>query len=228
MPTIDNPVEHFSNMTAETLQEATLRDGQVSIDAVDASRDAHAGINDLLKVAGDLQSTLATLDEQKPLMVRNLYDQKRAEAIDAANRLSLEAQQRVQRAATQAEDAVLTGALPKLASDSREALARQELDLALGDVRGSAVSGRVLGIAKSGSAEVQGVLATPYARTALIARGVSDVDRVLRDAKVAVAHSGTTPEALKAADGLARLGKLTQASAMAAAAVRHALPQSRL
>ncbi len=224
MPTITDPVAHFSGLANTSLREAAITDGTVAV--TDAHRDAVDSVQDSLTVGHALDQKLAGLDANRIHLTKASYEEKRRTAINDATELSGQAARRYTRAAEAAETALLDSSLPKLPSDGRELLARQELEVALGKAQGPDVGSRVLGLANSGSPEVQAALGTPYARTALIARQVPNVDRILRDAKRVVATAGTTPEAQKASDGLAKMGVLGGAQAAALAAVRHSLPRS--
>lgn len=220
---VDAPVEHFQSMSNSYLAESTL-DDSYPVTVTDSVQAAAGAASDLNSVAGALRDKLATLAESKIHQTAAGYSTLRREAIEEAQALAERAKNRYLHTSEAAEAAILSSALPSLKSDSREALARQELDLALGSSESGNASSRVLGLAASGSPEVQACLATHYARTALIARGVSDVDRTLTAAKKVVVHQGTTPEALKSKAALDRLGKLGAGMAAAQAAMRHALP----
>jgi len=224
MPRITNPVEYFSGLAAEHMAESVL-DESYPVPVGDAHREAVGAVQDTQAVATALEGKLQKLADDKVHMTAEGYNLLRRQAITEAQDLASEAARRYARYSEAAESALLDSSLPAIASDSRESLARQELQVALGDAKGPDASLRILGIAKSGSPEVQAVLGTPYARTVLIASGVANVDRVLTDARKVVAQLGTSPEAQKAAAGLAKVGKLGGAQASAMAAFRAAMPR---
>lgn len=214
-------ISTYADITTTKLGEASL--GSDAPPAVaDHFADAESGVRDALAVAQNTHQKLAELDSQADLVPHAGLVRLRAEAREAAETLGQVAQRRYENAVAAAESALIDSAQPKLASDTREALARQELELALGDASGPEVAGRILGLAKSGSPEVQAILATPYARTALIARRAEGVDKTLAAARRVVAVSSTSPEALKAQAGLAKLDALKGAASAAIQAVRSA------
>lgn len=218
-------VKTFDGLATKYLAESHISDGEAPIEAVDSYRDASANVQAIQRVATDLDAKLAKLDEERPLMTITAHKHYREQAIEAAKTQVEVAQRSFSQAQEAAEAHLLDSALPKLSSDSREALARQELEVAIGDASGNAVAARVLGIAKTGSPEVQAALGTPYARTLLIARGTEGVDRILREAQVVVAETGTTPEAVKARAARERLDDLGAARTAALSAFRHASRQ---
>jgi len=216
--------DQFHDLAAESLSESFISDSSTPIEAVDAYHEARDAVLDTLATADALSDKLAEIDANKVYLQREGYEQLRREAIDGAKELAKQAQRTYERSKAVAESALLKSALPRLESDSREGLARQELLIALGDSQGGDASSRLLGIAKSGSTEVQAVLGTDFARTVLIGRGSANVDKTLQAARRVVAESAQTPEAVKARDNIARLDKLARAQAAAAAALRHSLP----
>lgn len=220
--TTESPTAVFHDIAGQALSEATI-DTNAPVQVQDAWNDASAAIRDILTLATDVESKLSELNGQKDLIPRTGLERLQSEAREAASTLKKDAERRYAQAVTAAEDALLTSALPKLTSDSREALARQELEVALGDATGAEVKARILGIANSGSPEVQAILATPFARTVLIARGVAGVDDILKTARQYVAHSGSTPEAVKATERLEKLEALSGAAMAAASAFHHSL-----
>jgi hypothetical protein len=178
-----------------------------------------------LATAKALEEKLATLAENRVFVPKEGYEQLRSEAIAEAQGLAETAQRNFERNFAEAKEALTVSAIPRLESDSREGLARDEFRVALGDAQGNDVGSRLFGLARHGSAEVQAILGTSYARTELISRGTANVDRLLADARLIVAAEAQTPEAVKAREGLDRLGKLGAAQAAAASAFRHSGPQ---
>jgi hypothetical protein len=216
---IDSPTDRFGGLAQESLAEASLHDA--SVEALDSHSDAFNAVQDTLAVTSALEEKLAELSENKVYLPQAGYDKLRREAIEEAKALTGQAQRRFTQSYQAAESAILDSALAKLSTD-REALARSELQVAVGDATGPEAKSRILGVAKSGSAEAQAVLGTPFAKTYLISKGVSNVDRLLADARKIIARTGASPEAQRAAAGLDRLAKLGGAQAAAQAAFRHA------
>ena len=219
--------ERFHEIAKQQLGASTITDGMASAPAVDAYEEAAVSVSALLALAEETEKQLDYWDQQQRegMVPMSGAANKRREATETAKALASTAQRQFQQSIAAAEDALLDSALPKLASDSREALARQELEIALGNATGPNAKARVLGIAKSGSPEAQAVLATPFARTVLIARNVEGVDGILRDARKVIAHSESTPEAVKAAEGLGRLKALSAAATAAGRAFHYASRQ---
>jgi hypothetical protein len=215
----------FHEIAGRALEASSLSDRQAPPEVVDAYLEATKGVHSLLAIAEASEEKLGYWNQQgrEGLVPLAGVNNKRGEIRDEARSLSREAHRHFAQSCAKAEEAILASALPKLASDSREALARSELNLALGDAQGSAANARLLGVAKSGSPEVQAVLASPYARTVLIARGVEGVDARLKEAKRIVAHSGSTEASTKAVETLERLKALKAAAIAADSAVNHAL-----
>jgi hypothetical protein len=223
MPQDKYDTDAFHDITHEALSDARIGDTDAPIAAVDAAHEAHEAVLDMLAVSATIENRLADLKDQRIHMTRDGHDLLKREAIEEAKSVAADTQRTFDRAYRTAEAEVLRSALPRFESEGRESLARQEFLLALGDAQGNDVASRVLGLARSGSPEVQAVLGTPFARTALIARGAANIDRVLVDAQKAVAHTGATPEALRARDALGRLGKLSGAQAAASRAFNYSL-----
>jgi hypothetical protein len=216
-------IETFVALTDRELGEAKIGD---------VPEEARVAFTEATEQVGRVKALATTYDEKLDSLsqVRRQggvteagYSHQLADTRQVAVDMHRQAERAFERATARTEDLLMTAALPTITSDGRESLARQEFDTALGDARGSDVGPRVLGIASNGSPEVQAVLGTPYARTKLIAAGAGSVDRILRDARRAVAYSVDTPEAVSARSGLEALGKLTGAMSGAQGAFRTAL-----
>ena len=222
------PVERFDAIATKSLVASTLSDGHVPVEAADSYRDAASAVREILEASASLEGKLRDIAAQHAsgFLTKQARDAYTREAIEAGQALHDDAKRRIDRGVEAAEQLILTSALPKIASDSREALARDELNVALGDATGPGAASRLLQLATTGSPEVQAVLNTPYARTALVARQVPNVDRLLRDIKVTVAHSGSTPESVKASEALEKLSNLPNAQVAASRAFHFASGKS--
>lgn len=208
MTTSTNHSDRFRDLASKALTASRLADGEVPPAAVDAYGDAQEAVLAITSAAMQLEEKKADLAKKRDLLPKEGAARLRREANQEAQAVAGEATQAFTKAMGQVEDALLQSALPTLKSDNREALARQELEVALGDAQGADAASRLLGVAKSGSAEAQAVLGTPFARTALIARSVPNVDEKLRSARTVVAETSGSPEAVSAREGLEKVQNL--------------------
>jgi hypothetical protein len=216
-------IETFVALTDRELGEANIGDVPAEAKTAYAEAVEQVGRVKALATAYDEKLDDLSLVRRQGGVTEAGYSHQLGETRQVAVDMHRQAERAFERATARTEDLLMTAALPKIESDGRESLARQEFDTAVGDVRGSDVGPRVLAIAESGSPEAKAVLGTPYARTKLIAAGAGSVDRILRDARRVVAYSVDTPEAVSARSGLEALGKLTGAMSGAQGAFRTAL-----
>jgi hypothetical protein len=220
---VSEVTQKFASIATEALAASTITDAPTEV--VDAVEDAATGVSAILALSEAAEERIGHWDEQQRqgLVPKAGADNQRREATENAQALKREAERHFTTGIEKAEAAILASGLPTVASDAREGLARQELDVALGSAQGPDAASRLLGLASSGSPEVQAVLNTPYARTALIARGVEGVDAKLTAARKVIVQSASTEEAQKALGNLERLGALNSSFIAASRAFHHAL-----
>ncbi|HET6683621.1 MAG TPA: hypothetical protein VFG75_07980, partial [Gaiella sp.] len=142
-------------------------------------------VRDGLAASRQLASDLADLERRRDLLPADGYERLVRDAKRDAEAKSSEAQQAAKRAYEQLEQSLLADAMPKL-DPAREQLARDECHLAF---TGSAQpETAALNVAAEGSDEVLAVLLTGWGRTLLAARGVRNVDDLLRRVRETAHH----------------------------------------
>jgi hypothetical protein len=216
----------YTEMASQFLAESQVGE-EYGVEVKDSHSDAVAGINNLLTIAeaAEVQQDYWLDQLHQGLVPAAGVTRKIAQARDAASSQAAAELRAANAAIDKAEASLLRSALPQLASDSREQLARHELDTGLGDAQGGQAVQRIMAMAQHGSPEVQAVLNTSYARTALIARSVANVDRVLSDSAHIAAMTGKSLEAQAARLGLEQLTSLRKARDTAAMALSQTLAQ---
>jgi hypothetical protein len=186
-----------------------LAEGRVDGDAnpqVRAAADAAAeSCNAVLAINDAAKQKLAEIreQEQRGLLPKAGADTLRSEVTAQVREIANQASDQFDSAYNDAVDLAVTAALPTVALE-REALARQEMALALGDAQGPEATARALGLLQGGSDEAKAVLlTTSYGRQALISKGVSNVDGFLNESRQTVASQD-----LAVGSVLAKLEKL--------------------
>jgi soluble cytochrome b562 len=216
----------MSTQTAETMQDRAERlfeevSAKYGLSRSDMSAAVRAAVDDARQAVSDAAQAVrqkrrdhAELDAKADLLPQAGLQRLRAE-IDAEEKSLIDsATHRGQRALKELEAALVDAALPK-PDKAREALARQELALIVGD--GNGVNERVLSVAQSGSRDAQAALLHgSFGRSLLEARGLSGRSLVeaLDAARSIVARStanradATASEmgASRALEGIAGLG----------------------
>jgi hypothetical protein len=192
----------------------------------DAHSDYRTAISDVISAGRQAERDLTELHEKRDLIPVQGLNRLRQEAVSEAQERAAEADRRAERALERLKTELTAAALPTL-DPAREALARDELLVALGDARENRAVARALDIAKSGSTEAVAALFSSYGTATLKARGVADPERALAPVRTVAAsvaaERGKTMRELIAGAAVTRVGKLAAARGSAGLYVRHAV-----
>lgn len=203
-------------MALATEQLATVPTPSGPDGAVSAVKNAKNAVLASIASAKSYTSELASIQEQAdrgtllPHGVKTLREEatEKAEAAKAQHRNQLDANLAV------AEAELVNSLTPTLTSDTQHSLARQSLDLVVGDAEGKSLEGRLQGLASEPKADWRVIALTgdPYFRHFLLARGVPNADAVIRDLQVTAAkNAGRRPGASQLeAERADVLGKLEE------------------
>jgi hypothetical protein len=192
-PTEPNLPEIVENILAEDagpIIQAGVN-GEVPQEVLDAVQDFTSAWTDTIAVGRAFQAELDEIAARRDLIpaagVARLRNEARESALSKTRELDHEGRRAYERLRVELENA----ALPRF-NPAREQLARDEAMLALS-------AGSPADLALNGTDEAIAALLSPWGKTALRARGVRDVDRVLADVRrTAVARAvdrGETPAA---------------------------------
>lgn len=194
---------------SQKMQTLALHSGELPEAVNLAAGDFSGAIADVLNTGRQLEADLAELHAKRSLVPEAGQRELRQAAIDDARKRADQAGRDAESAIATIRTGLLDAAMPTL-DPRREALARAEAELALGDSRGEQAAGRVLEMAERGSPESQAVLMTDWGQTLLRAHEVDG--RTLETARTVIAASahrrGTTPRQLAAGAAVNRLSAL--------------------
>lgn len=214
------------NLLTSSMRELAIKTSDMPQAVRDAASDFEAAIGDVLGAGRQAARDLAELRSKKDLIPGPGFERLRQEAIAEAQARSSEADRRAERAIGTLKQELISAALPRL-EPSREALARQELALALGEAQGDQAVSRAITLAQNGSAEaIAALTGTSFGRTLLSARGVSRVDEELARVRLVAAGSAVkrahSQREVMAGAALERLGTLGAVKGAAGLYVLHA------
>ncbi len=177
-PDVETVVGNIINQDGGPIVRAGL-DGKVSQATLDAAQDCMGALHEMIETGRQLERDLAELERRRDLIPVDGYHRLVGEAKkDARDKLTT-AQAVADRSYQALEESLFEDALPRFAPE-REQLARDEAHLAVshGDPHEAAVD-----LAMNGNDEAFAALLSPWGKTLLKARGVRDVDKVLRDVR---------------------------------------------
>lgn len=185
-----------------------------------AASDFARAIRDKVSAADQLGLDLNELHAKRDLLPEHGANRLRREALADAEAKVADAERRQAEAMKTLRAGLLDAASPQI-DKAREALARQELEVAIGNAEGGAARSRAVSIAENGSNEAIAAMLSPFGTTLLQARGVTgrDLEEVLHSAKVIarskVTERGGTARQLVAAKASTRLDRLASANSAA-------------
>lgn len=204
---IPNQAELAAGFLSEAPGELAIREQPVAVQ--DAAGDYAAAVKDILASEQQLAADLASLHEKRDLIPVQGANRLRAEAIAEATSRADAADRRAERAGEALEGALVDAALPVI-DRGRESLARDEARIALGGAEGDSLVARALRVVTNGSDEARAVIFSPFFRTMMAARGVSDPDAAIAQLKTVAAATaverGTTGKEILAGKALQGAG----------------------
>lgn len=180
--------------------------GELPQDVLDAAQDLTGALRDAIAAGSQIESDFADLNRRRDLIPRDGYDRLIRDAQrDAAEKVKT-AQSAAERSYKQLQASLEEAALPQFKPE-REQLARDEAALALSAGNPELAATH---LALYGNREAVAAMLSPWGKTLLLARGVRDPDRVLKEArKLAVVRAkdeGDSPAAIALRDHLSGLG----------------------
>lgn len=217
---------------AQTSRELGLSAPELGELVHDVARDIGAAVSDAVTAPRNLDATMAKLRGQRHMIPRAGYELERQKAIDNATALSAQADRQLAAAIEVGREALIARAQPRLAQN-REALARQELTLSLGEATGDGAASRAILLAQSGSRECVAALNSPFGETLLQARGVTGQtftetrSAVRKLAARAALEKGEDPGEIMAARALERLDALGACRGAAGMALHRSIEKAQ-
>ena len=179
--------------------------GDLPRPVLEAAGDVCGNLSDTLAIGRQLEADLAELEARRDLLPVDGFRRLRADAIADAKKKLAELEPVTDRAVERLEVSLQDAVMPTF-QPSREQLSRDECSLALGFGNPELAAHA---LARDGSPEALAALLSPWGRTVLRARGVHDVDRVIREVRqIAIAQAlkrGDSPAALALSDHLGAL-----------------------
>jgi hypothetical protein len=220
--------ELAENVISDVTRELALTSDALPQQVRDAHDDYTTAIGDIISTGRQLKTDLDELEAKRDLIPQNGADRLRLEAKNDAGRKYQEADRRAEQSLDRLRDSLLDAALPKL-DPKREQLARDELQVALGNAQGPGAAGAAATLATHGSREAVAALFSPFGRTLLASRGVKgpELNRLFDDlrriaATAAIEHA-TTPGEILAGRALRKVNALGAARGAAGSYVRRNL-----
>jgi hypothetical protein len=198
---------------ASTVKELGLGSDLYSPAVHDAAADYKAAVDETVAAGRQLEADAAELYSKRDLIPEACYRRLQREMIAEAEERASGADLRTGAALERLRAAIDQDALPRL-DPSREALARQELSLAVGEAQGSAAMSRVVTLAERGSREAAAALFSQFGSSLLEARGLTGRDhaealQAARDVAAGVAaERGETATEILAGQARQSVGKL--------------------
>lgn len=224
--------ELAESVLAKTTRELALSAPELGQGVHDAASDFRAAFSDVIASGRKLEGDVGELRKKRDLLPIAGYQRLKSEAINSAASFSAEADRRAAAAIETLRERLIDVAQPKV-EPGREALARQELALALGEAQGNQAVGRAVILAQSGSREAVGVLGGPFGRTLLESRGVSgrDLAEAFSTIRKVAAHSAAAKSAnveeILAAKSLERVDALGACRGAAGSFVYNAIEKAK-
>lgn len=207
-------------LIASTVKECSLESALFSAPVHDALNDYRAAVNEPLSAGRQLQADAGELAAKKDLVAEAGYRRLKAEMLREAKGRLAGADLRAGQALERLKAAVDQDALPRV-NPAREALARQELALGIGEAKGPEAASRALAISERGSREAVAALLSPFGQALLEAReltGRAHTEAIAACRQVAAVKAselGTTPTEILAGSVRASVGKLGAAKGSA-------------
>lgn len=218
-----------ANVLDETSRELALDSSDQSQQVRDLGRDYRQAVGEILEAGDQLGRDLAELGKKRDLLPAEGYKRLRTEAMTEAEQRHRQADKRAGKLLEQLREQLISDALPKL-DPKREALARDELALLIGDAQGNGVAQRLVDLAHTGSREALAVaVGTTFGRSLLETRGLKGrayVDAIKSVRLVAAANAttkSTSPREIIASATLRSLGGLGAARGAAGGYVLNVL-----
>ena len=160
------------SLTSKTSAELRLAARELGQPVNDVANDVRAAISDTIGIGRKTEAGTAELRQKWDLLPRAGRQRLQRELVNNATSLLTEADRRTATGIEVLRERLIDRAQPPL-EPGREALARQELTLSLGEATGDGASARAITIARTGSRECLAALNSTFGETLLAAHDVT-------------------------------------------------------